>query len=273
VIPVFDEQEEVARIVHAVRARLTERGGEWEILVIDNASTDATVQFLEPLLVDHRIRLLRNERNFGKGYSVRRGMLEACGDRRLLCDADCCESLVSLPRMEELLASAGVVAGSRNSDGATVTRYQPLYRRAVSILFIMLCRWLMSEPLSDVFCGFKLFSATAAEDAFREATVDGWAFDAEVVALARAAGHRVVACGIVWGNRRESRLSIPRTALPALRDLYRVRARLRRQTVRSSDPAIRGPSELARASAPVPRPAAPPPPPRPSERRSGQSHS
>src|SRR5438045_3588585 len=190
IIPVFNEEAQVVSMAETVRTHLEARGADWEIIVVDNASHDATVERLQPLLIDQRIRLLRNERNFGKGYSVRRGMLAARGDRRLLCDADCGSSLVSLPRMEDLLTSVGVVAGSRNSDGATVTEYQPLQRRAVSIVFILLCRWLMSEPLSDVFCGFKLFSAAAAEDAFGEATVDGWAFDAEILALARAAGHR-----------------------------------------------------------------------------------
>ena len=73
-------------------------------------------------------------------------MLEARCDRRLLCDADCTASLVSLERMEARLASADIVAGSRNSDGAWVESYQPLHRRAVSIVFILLCRLLMSEP-------------------------------------------------------------------------------------------------------------------------------
>jgi dolichyl-phosphate beta-glucosyltransferase len=231
VIPVFNEERQIERIVGVVTERLSARGGEWEIVVVDNASTDQTAARLESLLADPRIRLLRNDRNRGKGYSVRRGMLQATGARRLMCDADCGPSLESLDAMEALLDRADVVAGSRNSDGATVTRYQPVYRRAVSIVFILLCRWLMSEPLSDVFCGFKLFTAQAAQDAFGEARTDGWAFDAEVLALARAAGYRVVPCGIVWCNRPESRLSIPRAIVPALRDLRRARARLRTRRV------------------------------------------
>jgi dolichyl-phosphate beta-glucosyltransferase len=233
VIPAFNEERQIVAIVEAVQQHISGEDQDWEIVVVDNASTDRTVTRLEPLLNDPRVQLLRNDRNRGKGYSVRRGMLQATGDRRLMCDADCGPSLVSLADMELLLEGADVAAGSRNSDDATVTRYQPLYRRAVSIVFILLCRWLMSESLSDVFCGFKLFTAQAAEDSFGRSEIDGWAFDAEVLALARAAGHTVVPCGIVWSHRPESRLSIPSTVVPALRDLWRARARARARRARA----------------------------------------
>src|ERR1700748_3125332 len=99
VIPVYDEEEEIGTIVPAVQGVLESRGAEWEILVVDNASQDATAERMTPFLQDPRIRLLRNERNRGKGYSVRRGMLEASCELRLLCDADCTPSLISLPAM------------------------------------------------------------------------------------------------------------------------------------------------------------------------------
>jgi dolichyl-phosphate beta-glucosyltransferase len=227
IIPVFNEEREIRTIVPAVRKVLESRGGDWEILVVDNASTDATASRMEPFRQDSRVRLLRNEVNRGKGYSVRRGMLDAVGELRLMCDADCASSLVSLPRMEALLSDADVVAGSRNAEGAQVARYQPLRRRAASIAFIFLCRLVMSEPLGDVFCGFKLFTAQAAEDVFARARIDGWAFDAEALALARALGYRVRDCGIAWVNRPASRLSIPRVVVPVLRELIATRAHVR----------------------------------------------
>jgi len=230
IVPVYNEAEEIATIVPAVRDALTTRGGDWEILVVDNASRDATVARLEPFLADPRIRLLRNEGNRGKGYSVRRGMLEATGDLRLMCDADCTPSLASLPAMEALIGPAAVVAGARNAADSQVQRYQPLSRRAASLGFIFLCRRVMGEPLRDVFCGFKLFTGPAAQDVFSRARIDGWAFDAEALALARALGHPVVPCGIVWANRPGSRLSMRRVVIPVLRELIATRARMRSVT-------------------------------------------
>src|SRR4051794_40498121 len=115
VIPVYNEEAEIGTVVPAVQRVLESRGGDWEILVVDNASQDATAERLAPFLEDSRIRLLRNERNRGKGYSVRRGMLEATGELRLLCDADCTPSLVSLPAMEAMIGCCDIVAGARNA--------------------------------------------------------------------------------------------------------------------------------------------------------------
>jgi glycosyltransferase involved in cell wall biosynthesis len=230
VIPVYNEATEIANIVNAVDGVLRSRGGDFEIIVVDNASEDDTVDRLEPFLADPRVRLLANEHNMGKGFSVRRGMLEAKGELRLMCDADCAPSLASLPAMEAKLAECDIVAGARNDPTSNVTRQQPLRRRAASIGFILLCRAVMSEPLKDVFCGFKLFTAAAAEDSFSRVQIDGWAFDAEALAIARRLGYRVRPCGIAWVNRPGSRLSIPRVVVPVLCELVAARRHLRALT-------------------------------------------
>jgi dolichyl-phosphate beta-glucosyltransferase len=247
IVPVYNEAAEIARIVGAVSDVLKVRGGDWEIIVVDNASDDDTVALLTPFLADN-VRLLRNERNRGKGYSVRRGMLEAKGELRLMCDADCAPSLVSLPAMEATLADCDVVAGARNAPSSQVARQQPLRRRAASIGFILLCRAVMSEPLRDVFCGFKLFTAQAAQDVFSRSRIDGWAFDAEALAIARRLGYRVRPCGIAWVNRPGSRLSIPHVVVPVLRELIATRGHLR-----SLSPAPVAAPGTQQASATAPR--------------------
>lgn len=231
IVPVYNEAPEIATIIPALRDALLARGGEWEIVVVDNASQDDTAQRLVPFLEDPRIRLLQNERNRGKGYSVRRGMLAARSELRLMCDADCAPSLVSLPAMEALIGDCDVVAGARNAADSQVERYQPLQRRAASLGFIFLCRRVMGEPLRDVFCGFKLFTAPVAQEVFSRALIDGWAFDAETLALARALGYRVRPCGIAWTHRPGSRLSIPHIMIPVLRELIATRAHLRAQAL------------------------------------------
>jgi dolichyl-phosphate beta-glucosyltransferase len=214
----------------AVRDRLEENGRPYEIVVVDNASEDWTVEVLRPLVDGKRVRLLRNERNRGKGYSVRRGMLDATGQLRLLCDADCAPSLASLPRMVEAIEDADVVPGSRSVAGADVGRTQPLRRRLVGWPFIALTRLLLLEPTRDIYCGFKLWRGVAAQAVFSRQRLDGWVFDAESLAIARRLGFRVREVGIVWVNRDASTLSIVHTLVPAVRELIAVRRNLRRQT-------------------------------------------
>lgn len=232
VVPAFNEEIAVAGTVTALRAWLEESGRPWEIVVVDNASTDTTAERLQPLLEGERVRLLRNERNMGKGFSVRRGMLATSGELRLHCDADCAPSVGSLQRMLDLLDQADVVTGSRLAEGAEVGRRQPLRRRIVGRSFQQLCRLMLGEPTRDLFCGFKLWRGDAALAAYSRTRIDGWVFDAEALAMARALGYRIQETGIAWTERPGSRLSMARVLLPALRELRAARAHVRHEMAR-----------------------------------------
>src|SRR5918999_1198342 len=149
IVPAYNEEQAIAGTLVALRERLDESGRPYEILVVDNASTDATVQRAEAS--GGPVRVLQNHVNRGKGFSVRRGMLEASGQLRLLCDADCSSSLVSLDAMVQAIEGADVVAGSRVAPGAQVVRQQPLRRRLVGWPFIALTRLLLREPTRDIY--------------------------------------------------------------------------------------------------------------------------
>jgi len=229
VVPAYNE---AAGIERTVRALLDVAD---EVIVVDNASTDRTAELAAAVA---GVRVLRNERNLGKGFSMRRGMLEARGELRLHCDADCAVCLPSLPRMLELVRDHDVVVGSRAAPGAAVARRQPLRRRVAGIPFQALCRIVLGLPTRDQFCGFKLWRAEAAEAAFRRVEQAGWVFDAEALALARALGFRLVETGIVWEDRDGSRLRMARVLVPVVRDLLRARAHVRRARADAAAPAL-----------------------------------
>jgi dolichyl-phosphate beta-glucosyltransferase len=229
VVPAYNEEAGIATLLTEVTRRLSAFDRPYEVIVVDNASTDSTVEQVQPFLGDN-VRLLRNDVNRGKGFSVRRGMLSAQGQLRLLCDADCGPSLASLPRMLKAMEHADVVAGSRVAAGAQVDRQQPLRRRLVGWPFIALTRFLMRERTKDVYCGFKLWRADVAEAAFRRQRLTGWVFDAEVLALARGFGYRVTEVGVEWADRTGSKLSISQVLVPAVRELLAARRNVRAQT-------------------------------------------
>jgi dolichyl-phosphate beta-glucosyltransferase len=235
IVPAFNEEASIHEAVRSLQNWLEDHGRPYEILVVDNASEDATVARLAPLLDGDRVRVLRNERNRGKGYSMRVGMLAARGTLRLHCDADCHPSLPSLPAMlERIEAGADVVIGSRLAPGARLGRRQALPRRIVGRSFVLLCRLILREPTTDLYCGFKLWRAPAAEEAFSLVHIEGWVFDAEVLALARALGWRLEEIGIAWTDREGSRLIMHRVLIPVLRELFAARRRVRRLPARTS---------------------------------------
>jgi dolichyl-phosphate beta-glucosyltransferase len=227
IIPVLNEEDEITRILSAATSQLQERPGDWEIVVVDNASTDRTLERVDPFLKDQRVRVLRNDTNRGKGFSIKRGMLDARGDLRLMCDADCVDSLKSLGRLEDAAIEADVVAGSRLSSGAVVVRQQPIRRRIVGFGFLALSRVVMGPLPRDVYCGFKLWRSDAAQQVFEQVHLDGWAFDAEALAMARRFGYKVREVGIEWTNRPDSRLSIRDVLIPVTGELLAARRNVR----------------------------------------------
>lgn len=228
VIPAYCEELGIATTIKAVHDTFSAEGRGFEILVVDNASPDHTVARVQELKLEG-VRVLVNDTNRGKGWSVRRGMLEARGRLRLHCDADCAPSLPSLPKMRELItAGADVVVGSRLGPGADIGKKQPLLRRIAGSSFQSLCRVILREPTRDRFCGFKLWTGPAAEDVFNNIVLDGWTFDAEALSLARRLGYGVVETGIVWADREGSRLSMLKVLIPVTRELVAARRNVNR---------------------------------------------
>jgi dolichyl-phosphate beta-glucosyltransferase len=232
VIPAFNEETAIGATIGALSEWLDAHGEPWEVIVVDNASTDRTAAVVEDLADGERVRLLRNDRNRGKGHSMRRGMLEATGALRLHCDADCASSLPSLTRMLELIRGCDVVVGSRLADGAELGRRQPLRRRIAGRSFQQLCRLVLREPTKDLYCGFKLWRGPAAADAYSRTRIEGWTFDAEVLAMARALGYRISETGIVWTDRDGSRVRMGRILIPVVRELFEARRHVRSEASR-----------------------------------------
>ena len=222
VIPAYNEARRLPETLARLRRWLGSTTLRTEIMVVDDGSTDGTAEAArEP--GGEEVTLLRHEPNRGKGYAVRRGMLAATGERRLMTDADLSTPIEELPRlMRELDHGADIAIGSRAVAGARIEIHQPAYREAMGRIFNRLVRHLLLPGLSDTQCGFKLFTARAAEEAFGACRLDGFSFDVEALVVARRRGLRIAEVPVVWRNDEASRVSLGRGAA-AFVDLFRIR--------------------------------------------------
>jgi dolichyl-phosphate beta-glucosyltransferase len=222
VIPAYDEAERLPATLERILAHLRARGVSFEVVVVDDGSRDATAERARAA-GGEAVRVLRNEVNRGKGFSVKRGMLAARGARRLMTDADLSTPIEELARLEAALAEGHDVAiGSRAVRGARIEVRQPWYRENLGRLFNLLVRAAVLPGVKDTQCGFKLFTAAAAEQAFGKARLAGFAFDVEVLYLARRAGQRIAEVPVVWRNHAATRVGHVRGFLAFL-DVLRIR--------------------------------------------------
>jgi glycosyltransferase involved in cell wall biosynthesis len=192
--------------------------------VVDDGSTDATASIVEiAVRADDRI-VLQREPHRGKGAAIRAGLLAARGEQVLMCDADLSMPVRELPRFIALVpAQCDIAIGSREGLGARRVG-EPLHRHWMGRLFNALVRLGTLGGISDTQCGFKMFSRPAVERIFPLTTIDGWAFDIEVLSIARRQGLRIVEVPIEWHYREHSRVSLVRDSFRMARDVLRVRA-------------------------------------------------
>jgi dolichyl-phosphate beta-glucosyltransferase len=220
VVPAYNERARLPPTLHKIGTFLA--GRPHEIVVVDDGSTDDTAGAVREAGIAGLV-LLRNEGNRGKGYSVRRGMLAARGARRLMTDADLSTPIEELPRLEHALEGGVQIAiGSRALAGARIEVRQPWYRENMGRLFNLFVRALAVPGVRDTQCGFKLFSAAAADTVFSAARLDGFSFDVEALYIARQLGYRIAEVPVSWRNDAATRVGLL-GGFQAFPDLLRIR--------------------------------------------------
>ena len=220
IFPCYNEAERLPQTLAAYLARLSREPGAVEVLVVDDGSTDKTFAVARAVAAeDHRVRVIRSQPNHGKGCGVRTGVLEAEGELIVFTDADGSYGPGEVARVTAALAEAPVAIGSRPVGWAT----GPPARRLASRLFNRAIRAVLGLPFGDTQCGLKGFRRQAALEVFGRARLDGFAFDAEVLFLARRLGLVVSEVPVRAEERDGSKVQLVVDALGMLRDVLRVR--------------------------------------------------
>lgn len=234
-IPAFRESTTIERAITTVAEKLEGIVERYEIVVVDNASPDGTAKIARAAARDLPVRVLENDRNRGKGYSVQRGMLASRGEWRFFYDADLSTHPDEIERFWELAQSgqADVLVGSRLAAGASIARMQPIPRRLAGRLMLTVSRALFGTLTSDIFCGYKWFRGGAADQLFADARATGWVFDLEILTLARIHGYDVLEVPIEWENHEDTRLNMSRDWLTIGLEMVRIKWNTRNRVPRA----------------------------------------
>ena len=228
VVPAYNEEARLGATLDELQKYLRVTPWDWEVRVVDDGSADRTCAVVEEQAAHERRILLQREPHRGKGGAVRAGLLAARSAYRFICDADLAMPVAELARfLPPQLTAFDVAIGSREGHGARRIG-EPLVRHLAGRAFNQLVQRLMVPGIDDTQCGFKMFTGPAADAIFQRVTVDGWAFDIEVLHIARARGLRIVEVPIEWHYRRESQLSLVRDGIGMFSELLRIRGRARR---------------------------------------------
>lgn len=227
VIPAHNEESRLPASLELVFEFLRKQPFTSEVLVVENGSSDRTYEIAQKYAKKYDdLRVIQNEIR-GKGRAVQRGMKEAKGEYIFMCDAD-----LSMP-IEEVskfippqLTDVDIAIGSREAPGSV--RYnEPTYRHFTGRVFNTLIRWLVLPGLQDTQCGFKCIRADVARHILPYQTLMGWAFDVELLYIARHLGYNVVEIPIDWYFNADSKISVVRDSLRMFLDLLLIRRNAR----------------------------------------------
>jgi len=229
IIPAYDEEKRLPKTLEEIDKYLNKQSYDYEILVVNDGSKDKTAEVVrQQVSVIKNLRLLDNKINRGKGTVVRQGMLEAKGEYRIFTDADNSTSIDQLEKMwSEFEKSYDIVIGSRDVKGAVLNPPQPWLRNVILgegfklIRKIIIGLW----DIQDSQCGFKGFTAKAANEIFPRCKINRFAFDPEILVIAKKLGYKIKEIPVYWRNDLKSKVKF-KSMIKMLIDLFKIRLNL-----------------------------------------------
>ena len=225
VIPAFNEEQRIGSTLESVVSYLQGQSYSWQVLVIDDGSTDGTAEVAEKSSLGEKRVVVKGVPHGGKGWAVKHGMLEASGEYRFMCDADLAMPIEWLGGfLDRIDEGYDVVIGSRQKEGAR--RFdEPFGRHLMGRAFNWSVRLLAVGDFEDTQCGFKCFRGAVAEELFSLQTTRGFGFDVEILYMAVKRGMRVLEIPIDWYHRESSKVRPFQDSFLMLRDAVLVRLR------------------------------------------------
>lgn len=230
IIPAYNEALRLPPTLTRVLEYLSAQPFTTELIIVDDGSSDGTGEVAEAAIRDFPLhRVVRNEPNRGKALSVKRGLLEGRGKYLLFSDADLSTPIEEAEKLlAELEAGADVAIASRQLPDSVLTVHQPWYREVAGRMFGWINQIILLPGIPDSQCGFKAFRREAAHEILSHQKLSGWAFDAELMFIARKLGLKIAQVPVTWTNDPNSKVKMLRDGFKMVMDLFRIRRLHRR---------------------------------------------
>ena len=221
VIPAYNEEERIGETLQKIKDHLDKEELSFEIVVVNDGSIDKTSEEASKYSF---VKVVEQPENMGKGAAVRRGMLEAQGLIRLFSDADLSTPIYELAKLlKSIQKGYDIALGSRAVDYSSIKKHQPFYREMMGKTFNRIVQMLVVKGIKDTQCGFKAFKEKAAEDIFKDAKIDGFGFDVEIIYLAAKKGYKIDEISVEWYNDERSKISPVKDSLRMFNEILKIK--------------------------------------------------
>lgn len=209
IIPAYNEEQRISKTLNDLQRYFSKKRYAYEILIVDDGSIDKTQDVILKFKDKLNISIFKNEKNLGKGCSVKKGMLAASGEYKLFMDAD---NSVPIEYFDKFLPYLNdgfdIVIGSIAVDGGKIKENVFWWRNWLGIFAKLIIRIAVLSDISDSQRGFKVFSKKSADTVFKKQKLSGFGFDVEILAIAKQNGFKIKEMPVLWSNPEGSKVSL-----------------------------------------------------------------
>jgi dolichyl-phosphate beta-glucosyltransferase len=225
IIPVYNEEKRIKLTLSKCISYFKNKKIDYEIIIVDDGSTDKTRLIIKDYLSENKnIKLTKQRKNKGKGYSVKEGMLLANGDYLLFSDADLSTPIEEIEKFIKVMKKGyDIVIASRNMKDSIIPIKQPFFRKFLGQVFPLIVNLLILPGYKDTQCGFKLFKKEVAIKIFSKQKINDFGFDVEILFIAKKYGYKIKEIPVIWSNSLVSKVSPLLDSIRMFLDILKIR--------------------------------------------------
>ena len=226
IIPAYNEEDRIKKTLEHIFKYLSEKSFTFEFVIVDDGCTDETIDIVKNTIgdKDYSFKIVKNDHNMGKGFSIKKGVIESSGKFLLFSDADMSTPIEEFDKMIPFLeGGSDIVIGSRALNNSDIRKRQIWYREMMGKIFNFFVQLLVLKGIKDTQCGFKAFKADDAKRIFTKMTIYRFGFDVELLYLARILNLKITEVPIIWINSPASKVRCVTDSLSMFMSLIKIR--------------------------------------------------